>query len=114
MNNTFGFISTGNMGGAVARAAAKTMAGEQIFLCNRTMAKAENLAAELGCKTATADEIAAQCGYIILGVKPQMMKELLYTLAPVLAARKDEFVLVSMAAGLTMAQLQEMAGAITV
>ena len=110
MKNTFGFIGTGNMGGAVAKAAAKAMAGEQIFLCNRTMAKAETLAGELGCKTATAEQIAAQCGYIVLGVKPQMMADLLHTLAPTLAARTDDFVLVSMAAGLTMTQLQQMAG----
>lgn len=110
MKNTFGFIGTGNMGGAVAKAAAKAMAGEQIFLCNRTMAKAETLAGELGCKTATAEQIAARCGYVILGVKPQMMADLLHTLAPTLAARTDDFVLVSMAAGLTMTQLQQMAG----
>lgn len=110
MKNTFGFIGTGNMGSAVAKAAAKAMTGEQLFLCNRTMAKAEALAAELGCNTATAEEIAASCGYIVLGVKPQMMSDLLQKLAPVLASRTDEFVLVSMAAGLTMMQIQQMAG----
>lgn len=110
MNNTFGFIGTGNMGGAVAKAVAKALPGENVFLCNRTMAKAEALAEQLQCKVATAEQIAASCGYIVLGVKPQMMADLLRKLAPVLAARKDSFVLVSMAAGLSMEQLQKMAG----
>lgn len=110
MYNTMGFIGTGNMGGAVAKAAARAMPGKDIFLCNRTMAKAEALAVQLRCNTATAKQIAASCGYIVLGVKPQMMADLLKTLAPVLAARKDEFVLVSMAAGLTVEQLRMMAG----
>ena len=110
MKNTFGFIGTGNMGGALAKAAAKAMPGENIYLCNRTAAKAEALAAQLGCRAATAEQIAQSCGYIILGVKPQMMAGLLRELAPVLARRQEKFVLVSMAAGITMAQLQQLAG----
>ena len=45
---TYGFIGTGNMGGAVAKAAAKAVGGGNLFLANRTPAKAEALAAELG------------------------------------------------------------------
>ena len=62
MNNTFGFIGTGNMGGALARAAVKVMGPEAVFLANKTAAKAEALAAELGC-SAGSNEAAAQCGY---------------------------------------------------
>ena len=103
-----GFIGAGNMGGALATAAAKTDA--QIFLCNRTPAKAEALAAQLGCQTATAQTIAQECDYIFLGVKPQMMADLLSSLSPTLKARATSFTLVSMAAGLTMETLQKMAG----
>ena len=103
-----GFIGTGNMGGALVIAAAKTDA--QIFLCNRTPEKAEALAAQLGCKTATAQEISEFCDYIFLGVKPQMMGDLLSSLAPTLKERTTPFVLVSMAAGLTMDTLRQMAG----
>ncbi len=110
MNNTFGFIGTGSMGGALARAAARTMDPSAIFLANRTQAKAEALAQALGCQTATNAAVAAQCGYIFLGVKPQMMAALLAALSPVLAARQDDFVLVTMAAGLSMADIQTMAG----
>ena len=103
-----GFIGTGNMGSALAVAAAK--AGKNLLLCNRTPEKAEALAAQLNCKTATAQEICETCDYIFLGVKPQMMGDLLSTLAPTLQRRTTPFALVSMAAGLTMDTLQKMAG----
>ena len=35
---TFGFIGTGNMGGALARAARKRLGGEELLLSNRTPA----------------------------------------------------------------------------
>ena len=35
---TYGFIGTGNMGGALARALVKTVSPTDIFLNNRTMA----------------------------------------------------------------------------
>ncbi len=109
MENTFGFIGTGNMGSALARAAAKAMPVSNIFLANRTAAKAEALAKELGCKAVSVEK-AAGCGYIFLGVKPQMMAGLLADIAPVLSERQEDFILVSMAAGLTMADIQAMAG----
>ena len=39
----FGFIGTGNMGGALAKAARKRLSGEEVLLANRTAAKAEAL-----------------------------------------------------------------------
>lgn len=107
--STFGFIGVGNMGGALARAAAKGIAADKLYLSNRTVEKAEKLADELGCKAVSVEQ-AARCSYVFLGVKPQMMQQLLAQIAPVLAARQDDFVLVSMAAGITMADIQKMAG----
>jgi len=109
METTFGFIGTGNMGGALARAAAKAVNPERIVLSNRTAEKAKCLAQQLGCRAGSVQD-AANCNYVFLGVKPQMMAGVLKEIAPVLAGRNDRFVLVSMAAGLTMAQIQEMAG----
>ena len=54
--------------------------------------------------------MAAEAAYIFLGVKPQMMAGLLSEIAPVLAERRDSFVLVTMAAGLTMERIAAMAG----
>ena len=110
MKNTFGFIGTGTMGSTLAEAAAKTLPLNNICLSNRTLIKAEALARRLGCRYATATDTAASCSFLLLGVKPQQMEMLLTDLSPVLAERKDEFVLVSMAAGLTMERIQAMAG----
>lgn len=105
-----GFIGTGNMGGALARAARRSVPGSCISLANRTPAKAEELAEELGCGTSSAVAAAEWADFIFLGVKPQMMAELLAELRPALAARQDRFVLVTMAAGLSIGQIQALAG----
>lgn len=110
MKQSFGWIGTGNMGSALARAAAKTLDPADLLLSSHSGERAAALARELGCATADNETIAAQSGYLFLGVKPQKMADLLRTLSPVLAARTDEFVLVSMAAGLSMAEIQAMAG----
>lgn len=110
MNNTIGFIGTGNMGGALAIAAAKAINPEFIVLSNRTAAKAEALASKLNCRVAAKEQIASECTFLFLGVKPQQMGALLDELSPILAQRKNEFVLVTMAAGLTMERIQTMAG----
>lgn len=106
---TFGIIGTGNMGSAIAKALCARVDGKDVFLANRTPAKAEALARELGATPAD-NETAARCTYVVLAVKPQMMGALLSSLRPVLEARRDRFVLVSVAAGLTINTLQEMAG----
>ncbi len=106
-----GFIGTGNMGGALARAAAVNTDPKQILLANRTADKAVALAAELGAVPATAETVAAAAKYVFLGVKPKDMAACLAQIAPVLAARQDRFVLVSIAAGLDTAAIRTMAGA---
>ena len=101
---TFGFIGCGNMGGALATAACKSGVG-RVLLANRTQAKAEALVARLegmGAAVAVAENagVAEEADYIFLGVKPQMMADMLESIAPVLAARARagrRFVLVTMA-----------------
>ena len=110
MTADIGFIGTGNMGSAVARAVEKSRGGGRILLANRTPAKAEVLAAELGCAVGSNQQVARQCRLIFLGVKPQMMAGVLGGLAPVLGQRTDPFILVTMAAGLTCRRIQELAG----
>ena len=95
MTATVGFIGTGNMGAALARAVCKTVPPQQVLLANRTPAKAEALAEELGCAAGTNEEVARACRLIFLGVKPQVMGEMLASLTPVLKEREDCFVLVT-------------------
>ena len=104
-----GFIGCGNMGSALAIAAEKAKLGK-LCLSNRTPAKAEALAKALSATVSTNEEIAANCDYIFLGVKPHLLRDLLASLAPILAYREDHFVLISMAAGVSVASIEEMAG----
>lgn len=113
MDAYIGFIGCGNMGSALAAAASKSemITPGQICLANRTHAKAERLAEALGgAVTGSNKEIAKYCRYIFLAVKPQMMEAVLEEIAPVLREREDRFVLVTIAAGLTMERIWEMAG----
>lgn len=105
-----GFIGVGNMGGALARAARRRLEGAQLLLANRTGAKAAALAKELGAASSDNRTVAQDADYILLGVKPQMMEALLTEIGPDLKARKSRFVLVTMAAGLTIARIQALAG----
>ncbi|HIZ31789.1 MAG TPA: pyrroline-5-carboxylate reductase [Candidatus Fournierella merdipullorum] len=110
MGYTFGFIGAGNMGGALARAACRWRP-EQVVLTDRTLDKAVALAEELDCDIAMDnDAVAREAKFIFLGVKPQMMADMLAALAPTLEERGGGYVLVSMAAGLTIARLEEMLG----
>jgi len=110
MFQSIGFIGTGHMGGALARAAVRGAAGAPIYLANRTPEKARKLAGELGCQAVDNQTVARQCDLIFLGVKPQMMEQTLGELTPILAGRKDRFVLASMAAGVSARAVQKMGG----
>ena len=107
---TLGFIGTGNMGGALARAACKSVPSDQVFLSNRTVEKARLLAAELDCRVTDNEAIAQNADLIFLGVKPQYMEEVMAEICPILEARESRFLLVSMAAGLTIPRIRELAG----
>ena len=76
-----------------------------MLLANRTPAKAEKLAGELGCACGTNEQVAGICDFIFLGVKPQMMADMLDELSATLESRAESrpFVLVTMAAGLNAA-----------
>jgi len=106
---TIGFIGCGNMGGAIARAVCRATDPQDVVLANRTAAKAQALAAELGCRHGT-NQQAAACSFVVLGVKPQTLPELMGQLSGQLADRHDGFVLVSMAAGVSLDRLQQLAG----
>ena len=106
----FGFIGTGNMGAALARALRKTVPGHEVLLSNRTAVKAQTLAAELNCRAADNKTVAGQAKFIFLGVKPQMMKEMLDGIKETLSDRTDRFVLVTMAAGIKIDSINEMVG----
>ena len=101
-------IGTGNMGGAIVRALCRAAGPEQVFISNRTRAKAEALADELGCTVCDTDEAcAAGADFVFLGVKPAGIRDVIALITPQL---KADAVLVSMAAGVTGAAMREALG----
>lgn len=100
-----GFIGTGTMGSAVAHIVAENAGDCELMLSNRTEAKAEALAAELMGAVSDNLTIAQECDMIFLGVKPQALPSLLKELSPILAERREQVTLVSMAAGVTLSQI---------
>ena len=101
-----GFIGCGQMGGALAAAAAKTVGGENIWIAGSTPAKTAARAEELGVSASDAESIARTCRLIFIGVKPPVVPEIVESLRPMLAERTEPFVLVSMAAGISIADIQ--------
>jgi pyrroline-5-carboxylate reductase len=93
------------MGGAIAKALSQST--KDIAVADRS-GKAKGLATELGIQYSDNASIAANCDRIFLGVKPHLMQGVLAPLAPILAEKKP--LLITMAAGLTMAQIEEFAG----
>ncbi len=102
-----GFIGCGNMGGALAKAVAKSGLCE-ILLTDVDTKKAQTLAGETGGTVVTAEQIASEAKYIFLGVKPQMMAELIASIVGFLKSRTDRFILVSMAAGIKISSYNDM------
>lgn len=93
-----GFIGCGNMGGALARAAASAIGGSNIAVCDYDKAKTSLLCSEFGTAELTLEEIFVNCKYVFLGVKPQVMES---TLSPnVEMINSCDAILVTMAAAL--------------
>ncbi|MBR6533782.1 MAG: pyrroline-5-carboxylate reductase [Clostridia bacterium] len=105
-----GFIGCGNMGGALAHAVAKSGVA-QVLLTDVDQSKAQNLADTIGGKVVSLLELVSSAKYIFLGVKPQMMAELIDSISPTLKERNDRFILVTMAAGIKISSFNDMIGA---
>lgn len=95
-----GFIGCGNMGGALARAAAKALRGENVAVCDRDASKTSLLCSECGTVSLSQDELITQCDFVFLGIKPQMMKDAVSPIAE--SINNSNAVIVTMAAGLAI------------
>ena len=110
MENLFGFIGGGNMGGALATAVSKKYSGKELLISDADFSKAEALANSISATAADNNTVAEKCKFIFLGVKPQIMERVLLSIADILKQRKDRFILVSMAAGLSADKICSFAG----
>ena len=106
---TIAFIGTGNMGGALARAAAKSPLCTRLLLANRSPDKAERLADELGAAVTDNRGAAAEADVLFLGVKPQGLAAMVNGIRDVLDKR-ERCLIVSMAAGWAIPELEALLG----
>lgn len=112
MENTyeFGFIGAGNMGSALADAIRKVLAGEKIIVSDACTDKATALSEKLGCAFGTNYDVVKNSRFVFLGVKPQMLSSVLNDLREAISERSTPCIFISMAAGVRLDRIAEMAG----
>lgn len=99
-----GFIGVGNMGGALATAAAK-QENTEILVTDYDNKKAEEVAKKICAENTTTELLCKTARYIFLGVKPQVLSSVLKEIAPIIKSRTDEVTLISMAAGVKIERI---------
>jgi len=111
MSYTITCIGSGNMGGALMKAAARVIGGAAIGVTDANRAKAAAFAAELGGGAlASNTEAAAEGRFVLLAVKPQVAQAVLAEIGPTLARRLKDgkgAVLVSIVAGLSIGTMKQ-------
>ena len=110
MSKELALIGCGNMGSAIAKGivASGLIAPEDIVVADVAEAAQQRLAEELGC-TGTCDNAEAVRGarMVIIAVKPQYLDDVVRGFAPEVA---DDALVVSIAAGVTLARLEGLLG----
>ncbi|MBR5540348.1 MAG: pyrroline-5-carboxylate reductase [Clostridia bacterium] len=99
---TAGFIGAGNMGGALAAAACKSVDPAQVIVADRDAEKARAFVAQYGCAVGDNAAVVKNSRFVFLGVKPQMLGTVAKELKPLFG---EQVVLVSMLAGVTTERL---------
>lgn len=105
------FIGAGNMGGALVMGVCKAIDPSLVVIFDTDASKAKALAEKTGCCAAKTAETACESAeYVVLAVKPQVLRDVQKQLIPVMKKAKDEGkkqILVSIAAGITLSGLAE-------
>ena len=110
MAKELALIGCGNMGSAIAKGivGAGLIASGDIVVSDVAEASQQRLATELGC-TGTCDNIEAvrDAKIVLIAVKPQYLDDVVRGFAPAVA---DDALVVSIAAGVTIARLEGLLG----
>lgn len=113
-NGKLGFIGIGNMASAIIGGilSSGTFPVGDIYMYNPHAEKMQRFT-ESGCVACTsAEEVTELCDTVFLCVKPQIFPEVLRVIAPTVAKKNaDDVVIVSIAAGVTFKNLQDALGA---
>lgn len=103
-----GFIGMGNMGQAIMKGLLKTFAPQDILFSSVHEEKMKKITEETGVPHAASNkECAEQSQYLVLAVKPQMLPKVFADIKDVVT--KDQ-VIISIAAGYSIADLEEALG----
>lgn len=105
-----GFIGAGNMGGAILRGFInqKIIAAQDIYVIRKNKELLNKMAGDLGIVPCTDyKELIENCDIVFMAVKPVMFKEILNDISADLNKYKP--LLVSMAAGLEISDIEKMA-----
>jgi pyrroline-5-carboxylate reductase len=108
MNTAFtvSVIGCGSMGGAVIRAVCRKYDPKTVTISAKHFEHAQSLASEVLCTAADSNVKAAAAGkYVFLAVKPAFIAEVLQETSDVL---RDDAVVISMAAGVSLEKLRSM------
>lgn len=105
------FIGAGNMGGALIMGICKAIDPQQVVIFDTDFSKVQTLSEKTGCAVAnTAEEACGSAEYIVLAVKPQVLRDVQTRLVPVMqeiAAKGVQQTVVSIAAGISLEGLAE-------
>ncbi len=107
-----GFIGCGNMGGALASAVSKCD-GVSLCLSDYSTEKRDALAKELSATPCTNKEIAKDCDFVFLGVKPNVIRDVVSDIKDELLSNEGA-VVVTMAAGVAISSLEEILPAVKI
>ena len=102
-----GFIGTGNMGTALATAVAKSGLDAELYFADFFAEKAKEVAESLKGVAADNLTLVQTCDMVFLGVKPQVLPDLLAEISSAVQARKGALTLVTMAAGIPIATIEK-------
>jgi len=106
---TLGMIGVGNMGAALVRGivSAGAVPAAEVMVSDADAKRAAALARELGVAAAGNTDVARACDFVVLAVKPGIVESVVKEIAPAL---RSEQVLVSIAAGVTIARIRDHLG----
>lgn len=100
-----GFVGTGNMGSALASSVRKSFGEAELYFSDFVEEKAIALAEKLSGKAVDNIQMTKECDLVFLGVKPQVLPEVLCEISPFVKEREGSLTLVTMAAGVKIKTL---------
>lgn len=102
-----GCIGVGNMGSAIAKAISLNLREEdELYLVNRTVEKAMNLAQQIPAKVVTSQEAIQQCDVVFLGIKPYQIIDYLLEYKDMINQKENIPIIVSMAGGIEISNMK--------